>query len=50
MYTFLLSYDMDGGSWSTHLWAYDEADAAARVEAMRASLRLVGKLFSQVLI
>lgn len=48
LYTFLLSYEMDGKQWSVELWAYDEADAQARVDAMRHSVRLDGKLFSEV--
>jgi hypothetical protein len=48
LYTFLISYDMDGKEWSTRVWAYDEADAQARVDAMRQSVRLDGKLFSEV--
>ena len=45
MFTYLLSYDFEGGEYSTQLVAYSMEDAAARVEAMRASLRLDGQLF-----
>lgn len=48
LYTFLLSYEMDGKQWATELWAYDEADAQARVDAMRQSLTVDGKLFGEV--
>lgn len=50
MFCFLLSYDYQDGSFSTEVWAYSEEDAQARVEAMRASLRYDGKLFSQVIL
>lgn len=45
LYTFLLSYEMDGKQWSTEVWAYDFADADARVAAMRASLKVDGQAF-----
>lgn len=45
MYLFLLSYDFDGGSWSTGIWTYSAEDAAARVVAMRESLRVDGQCF-----
>lgn len=48
LYVFLLSYEMDGKSWSTQVWAYDFADAEARVAGMRESLKVDGQLFSQV--
>lgn len=48
LYTFLLSYEMDGKQWSTQVWAYDFADAEARVAAMRESLKVDGQLFGQV--
>jgi hypothetical protein len=48
LYEFLLSYDSDGKSFSTSIWAYDEAEAQQRVEGMRASLRYNGQVFSTV--
>lgn len=48
LYTFLLSYEMDGKQWSTEVWAYDFADAEARVAGMRASLKIDGQAYSQV--
>jgi hypothetical protein len=48
LYTYLLSYDMDGSSWSTQIVAYDEADAEARVAAMRETLRMDGQLFAAI--
>lgn len=48
LFTYLLSYDFDGGQYSTQVWAYSMEDAAARVEAMRASLRLDGQAFHRV--
>ena len=47
LYTFLLSYCIDGKQWSTEVWAYDFADAEARVAAMRESLRVDGQLFER---
>lgn len=48
MYVFLTSYNMDGKEWCSQILAYDEADAANRVEAMRQSLKVDGKLFGEV--
>jgi hypothetical protein len=48
LYCFLLSYEMDGSRYSTEVWAYDEAEAKRRVEAMRASLTYDGQLFECV--
>jgi hypothetical protein len=39
---------MDGSRYSTEVWAYDEAEAKRRVEAMRASLTYDGQLFECV--
>lgn len=46
MYTFLLSYEMDGSGWSTEVWAYDVEDAEKRVAAMRESLKVDGQIFA----
>ena len=48
IYVFLLSYEMDGKLWSTQVWAYDTADAEARVAAMRQSLKVDGQLFDAI--
>jgi len=45
LYCFLLSYEMDGKTYSTEVWAYDQAEAERRVSAMRASLSYDGQLF-----
>lgn len=45
LYTFLLSYEMNGSQWSIDLWAYDFADAEARCAAMRDSLKVEGQAF-----
>jgi hypothetical protein len=45
LYTFLLNYEMDGGSWQTEIWAYDFADAEKRCAAMRESLAVMGQAF-----
>ena len=46
LYTFLLSYEMDGKQWSTEVWAYSFEDADARVAAMRDSLKVDGQAYS----
>jgi len=46
MYTFTLSYDMDGSLWLIHLWAYSHDDAERRVEAMRQSLKCDGQVYA----
>ena len=48
LYCFLLSYDFDGGRWSTEVWAYSAEEAAARVEAMRKSLKYDGQLYERI--
>ena len=48
LFCFLLSYEQDGRGYSTDLWAYDEADARAKVAAMRSSLVFDGQLFEQL--
>lgn len=48
LFVFLLNYEMDGKQWSTEVWAYDFADAEARVAAMRESLKVTGQLFDRI--
>lgn len=48
MYHFALSYDMADGQWCAGIWAYSMEDAQARVDAMRASLRLDGQVMKIV--
>lgn len=48
LYTFLLEYEMGGRRWAAEIWAYDEADAEARVKGMKESLIVSGKLHSTV--
>jgi hypothetical protein len=43
MYRYLLSYEMDGETWAGDVWAYSMDDAAKRVDAMRASVKLDGQ-------
>lgn len=47
LYTFALSYEHAGRMFGTAILAYDFDDAEARVAAMRASLQLDGKIFSE---
>lgn len=48
MYLFALSYEFEGGTWSNQVWAYSIEEAQRRVEAMCASLTLLGQLFGEV--
>lgn len=48
LFTFILSYEMDGNSYGTDLVAYSQEDAEARVTAMRESLRYEGQLFTRI--
>lgn len=48
MFTFCLSYDLEGRRYGTTIIAYDWDDAQAKVSAMRESLRLDGQLFTTV--
>jgi len=48
LYCFTLSYQMDGSTYATEVWAYDQAEAEKRVQAMRESLTYEGQLFSCV--
>jgi hypothetical protein len=48
LYRFLLSYEHDGGHWSTDMWAYDFADAESKVSSMRKSLKVDGQCFSTI--
>ena len=48
LYIFLLSYEMDDKRWGVRLWAYDFEDAEKRIAGMRQSLKLDGKLYSEI--
>lgn len=48
LYTFLLSYEMDGSRWTIEVWAYSFEDAENRVAAMRETLNLDGQAYSAV--
>ena len=48
LYTFLLSFEMNGAHYGTEIRAYDEAEAMNKVAAMRETLTYDGKLFSVV--
>ncbi len=48
MFCFALDYEFDGSHWSSEVWAYSEADAQARVEAMRESMRYMGQIHTIV--
>lgn len=45
MFLFALEYEMGGDSWGAEVWAYDHEDAQRRVEAMRASLKVLGMMY-----
>jgi hypothetical protein len=48
VYCFGVQYDHAGSQYSFHLWAYDWADAEAKVASMRSSATVFGKMFSVV--
>ena len=48
MQLYALAYEFDGGTWSAELWAYSEADAQARVEAMRETLAVDGQVYAVI--
>lgn len=48
LYRFLLEYEHEGSTWSLHLWAYDAADAAAKVVSIGRGVRLLGQIFTGV--
>lgn len=48
MYRFSVSFDTSGGRvWSIDIWAYDLADAEARLEAIRSNGRVDGQIFER---
>lgn len=48
MFSFALSYNMGDATFGINLWAYDLADAEAKVAAMRESLRIDGQVYCVV--
>lgn len=48
MQLYALAYEFDGGHWSAELWAYSEADAEARVAAMRKTLHVDGPVYAVI--
>lgn len=48
LYTFLVDYVMGEKNIGAQIWAYDHADAEARVAAMRESLTVSGQLFAVI--
>lgn len=48
LFRFLLVYSMDDSEWVTDVWAYDADDACQRVDAMKASLRVVGQAHATI--
>lgn len=45
MYTFSATYEHSGKQWALDFWAYDAADAEAKVHAIKESLELFGQAF-----
>jgi hypothetical protein len=45
LYCFTLSYQMDGSTYATEVWAYNIDEAKKRVQAMRETLTYEGQLF-----
>jgi hypothetical protein len=49
IFCFLASYTCaDGKSYSTEIWAYDQAEAERRIEGMKQSLVYDGQLFDRI--
>ncbi len=48
MYRFALTYEMDGKTWGSDVWAYSFGDAERRVAAMRGSLSVAGQVHSEI--
>jgi hypothetical protein len=48
MYVFLIDYEMDGKTFGSQIWAYDDADAEQRLAAIRSSAVIAGKLYEQI--
>ena len=48
LYTFLLTYEMDGKSYGAEIVAYDEEEAHQKIAAMRLTLAYEGKLYSRI--
>ncbi len=46
LYRYVLSYQYGDDDYCTDVWAYDAADAEARVSAMRASLKVDGQVYA----
>lgn len=42
MFFYMATYEMDGSEWSFDFWAYSQADADARIVAIRDSIGLKG--------
>ena len=48
LYTFILSFEMEGKSYGAEIKAYDEEEANKKIAAMRETLEYSGKLFSVI--
>lgn len=48
MFMYGYHYELDGGQWSISLWASDQADAEARLKAIRETLTLTGQIMAMV--
>lgn len=48
MFLFALEYEFDGSRWCAEVWAYDWADAEARVAGMKDSLVVVGQTYGVI--
>lgn len=48
MFLFALSFEHGGSAWGMQFWAYDFADAEARVQSARSSLKVLGQMSSIV--
>ncbi len=49
LYTFKYEFDhSDGHRYGFSIWAYDFADAEAKMDSIKASGRIIGKLYSTI--
>lgn len=49
LFTFLAEYEADGSRFNLEILAYNEEEAVARIEGIKASLTYTGKLFSKII-
>ena len=43
-----LTFDYDGESWGLELWAKDDKDAESKLEALKKTIRIEGKILQEI--